>query len=86
MKSVKNTCLVILALVGFQGLQAQTIVGSKHDFSTQAWNTSVGQQICIVCHTPHNASTTVTNAPLRMLLCGTTHQLLPHTHFMRHPR
>lgn len=64
MKSVKSSCLFILALISVQVLQAQTIVGSKHDFSTQAWNTSVGQQICIVCHTPHNASTTVTNAPL----------------------
>ncbi len=40
----------------------QTIVGSAHDFSGQTWNTS--GQICIVCHTPHNANTSVTNAPL----------------------
>ncbi|MEI7982207.1 MAG: cytochrome c3 family protein [Bacteroidota bacterium] len=40
----------------------QTIVGSAHDFSTQTWNTT--QQICICCHTPHNADITVPDAPL----------------------
>ncbi|WP_457670659.1 cytochrome c3 family protein [Thiolapillus sp.] len=39
---------------------AGTIIGSKHDFSTSAW---AGGEICIVCHTPHNA-TTITDAPL----------------------
>lgn len=38
------------------------ITGSKHDFSAAAWN-STGE-ICIVCHTPHNADTTITEAPL----------------------
>jgi predicted CXXCH cytochrome family protein len=64
MKNLKSGLLTLIALVCIQSIFAQTIVGSKHDFSTQLWNTSVGQQICIVCHTPHNASTTVTNAPL----------------------
>jgi len=41
---------------------AQTIVGSAHDFSDDAWNTT--GQIGIVCHTPHNADSTITNAPL----------------------
>ena len=40
----------------------QNIQGSAHDFSTDSWNTS--GQTCIVCHTPHNADATVTNAPL----------------------
>lgn len=40
---------------------AQTIVGSRHDFSTAGWS---GGQICLPCHTPHNADTTVINAPL----------------------
>lgn len=46
-------------------VNAQTIVGTKHDFSnstTYTWNTT--GEICIVCHTPHNASTTVLDAPL----------------------
>jgi predicted CXXCH cytochrome family protein len=40
----------------------QNIQGSAHDFSNDSWNTS--GQMCIVCHTPHNADATVTNAPL----------------------
>jgi len=31
-----------------------TIVGSAHDFSSQGWTGQNGE-ICIVCHTPHNA-------------------------------
>ncbi len=38
-----------------------TIVGSPHDFSGDVFS---GGQICVVCHTPHNANTTVTDAPL----------------------
>ncbi len=38
------------------------ISGSAHDFSGDAWNTT--GQICIVCHTPHNADLTVATAPL----------------------
>ena len=40
---------------------AGTIAGSAHDFSTQGWS---GGQICVACHTPHGANTTVTDAPL----------------------
>lgn len=59
----KLSILTLLSFIGFAGF-SQTIVGSAHDFSTQTWNTSVGQQICIVCHTPHNANTGVLDAPL----------------------
>ncbi len=38
------------------------ISGSAHDFSNENWNSS--GEICIVCHTPHNADVTVTDAPL----------------------
>lgn len=41
---------------------AQTITGSEHDFSGDTWNAT--GEICVVCHTPHNADATVTNAPL----------------------
>ncbi len=37
------------------------IRGSKHDFSTQGWSEG---QLCIVCHTPHNADQSVSEAPL----------------------
>jgi predicted CXXCH cytochrome family protein len=41
---------------------AGTIVGTRHDFSIFGWNAD--GQICIFCHTPHNADTTVSNVPL----------------------
>ena len=40
----------------------QFISGTAHDFSGDGWNP--GGQICIVCHTPHNADMTVLTAPL----------------------
>ena len=43
-------------------LRAQNIVGSAHDFSNDSWNTS--GEICIVCHTMHNADVSVNDAPL----------------------
>jgi len=49
---------LLLANFGF----GQTIVGSSHDFSTQSWNTT--GEICICCHTPHNANISVPDAPL----------------------
>jgi|CXWL01.1.fsa_nt_gi predicted CXXCH cytochrome family protein len=64
MKKVLFTLVSGLALLLLQSGYSQTIVGSSHDFSARAWNTSVGGQICVVCHTPHNASLTVTDAPL----------------------
>jgi predicted CXXCH cytochrome family protein len=50
-----------LLLVSFG--YAQTIVGSGHDFKNKSWNAATGE-VCIVCHTPHNANTTVADAPL----------------------
>jgi predicted CXXCH cytochrome family protein len=50
--------LLVVAQVSF----GQTIVGSAHDFSGESWNTT--SEICIVCHTPHNADMTVPDAPL----------------------
>jgi hypothetical protein len=41
--------------------QAGTITGSAHDFSASGWSSG---QICVACHTPHNADTAVSEAPL----------------------
>ncbi len=63
--NMKHRKLIIALPVLFLMAQAgfgQTIVGSAHDFSTQSWNTS--GEICICCHTPHNADLTVQDAPL----------------------
>lgn len=38
------------------------ISGSAHDFSGETWNNT--GEICIVCHTPHNADVSVPDAPL----------------------
>jgi predicted CXXCH cytochrome family protein len=64
MMKIRLLMMAVVVLIAAQSGFSQTIVGSAHDFSGQAWNLSVGKQICIVCHTPHNASTTVTDAPL----------------------
>jgi len=61
MKTIKNLLLVcgfaLIAQLGFG-----QISGTKHDFSAAAWNATT--EICIVCHTPHNADNTVAEAPL----------------------
>jgi len=51
--------LVALGLTGGQALA--DIVGSAHDFSNSGFS---GGEICVVCHTTHNADTSVTEAPL----------------------
>ena len=53
----------LLVALGFLSGQAfaGTIVGTAHDFSASGFS---GGEICVVCHTPHHADTTVTEAPL----------------------
>jgi len=46
-------CTFILSEIG---VLAEGITGSVHDFSSQGWS---GGEICKVCHTPHNADSTV---------------------------
>lgn len=64
-KSIFKVLIVVLA-VGLTTLTAtqlvlSDIVGSKHDFSTLGWS---GGEICLPCHTPHNANATFPDAPL----------------------
>ena len=55
-------CLTgLLLTVSSLSVSAGTIVGTKHDFSASGWS---GNEICVACHTPHNANTGVTDAPL----------------------
>ncbi len=51
--------LLAISLIGSAG--AGTIVGSRHDFTNSGFT---GGQICVICHTPHNADVSVTEAPL----------------------
>jgi predicted CXXCH cytochrome family protein len=37
------------------------IAGTNHDLSARGWGTN---EICVFCHTPHNANTAVAGAPL----------------------
>ncbi|MGB2817380.1 MAG: hypothetical protein WBA53_08730 [Burkholderiaceae bacterium] len=50
----------LMALLTAPAASAGTIVGSNHDLSGKGYGTT---QICIFCHTPHNALTVV-GAPL----------------------
>lgn len=59
-KIITGLIWIACGLVGSQAY-AGTITGSVHDFSTSGWS---GGRICVACHTPHNSSTTVTDAPL----------------------
>jgi predicted CXXCH cytochrome family protein len=52
----------VLLFLSFVGMGFGQITGSAHDFSGAAWNATT--ELCIVCHTPHNANLTVTTAPL----------------------
>ncbi len=54
--------LILLSMLFIGNIVAQNITGSAHDFSSAAWNTS--GQICIVCHTTHNADVSISDAPL----------------------
>jgi predicted CXXCH cytochrome family protein len=54
--------LIVGALVVLPGAAwSQGITGTAHDFSGFGWS---GGEICIACHTPHDADTSVTDAPL----------------------
>lgn len=52
----------LLLFLAAAALSFGQITGSGHDFSGDTWNAT--GEICIVCHTPHNADMTVATAPL----------------------
>ncbi|MGB2907026.1 MAG: cytochrome c3 family protein [Candidatus Aminicenantaceae bacterium] len=61
-KHISRVCLLVFWLAASAGMAStQTIVGSPHDFSGAGWS---GGEICLPCHTPHNADNTVPDAPL----------------------
>lgn len=62
MKSIRIYLVILFAACISQVSFGQNITNSAHDFSGEGWNSS--GQICIVCHTPHNANTTVSESPL----------------------
>ena len=62
---MKRRALASVTLVAyfaaFASMTHAEIAGSDHDFSGAGWSQG---QICIVCHTPHNADTSAVGAPL----------------------
>ena len=61
---LRNMVLGVAAValtLGLSGYVMADIVGTAHDFSGEGWSDG---EICKPCHTPHNADTTVTDAPL----------------------
>lgn len=63
----KNLVAGLLAVIAFGALISQNafaasgITGSGHDFSGKGWGSN---EICVFCHAPHNANTSVSDAPL----------------------
>jgi predicted CXXCH cytochrome family protein len=62
MKQKKQLLIMSVILLLAQWGLGQTIVGSAHDFHAMSWNNT--NEICIVCHTPHNANISILDAPL----------------------
>ncbi|MCP4217805.1 MAG: cytochrome C [bacterium] len=52
--------LISIAVL-FSAVLWANVAGSAHDFSDDGWSNG---QICLPCHTPHNADQTVLDAPL----------------------
>jgi len=62
MKKLVLVTVAVLASVGIARLSQAALTGSGHDLSIVSG--SGVTQICIPCHTPHNADTSITDAPL----------------------
>jgi len=58
---ITSGSILTLSLLTAGVANAGTIQGTVHDLSANGYT---GGQICVVCHTPHNSDTTVTEAPL----------------------
>lgn len=58
--------MAVLAVFAATSAMALTVAGSRHDMVASGFATGAGgsTEVCIFCHTPHGAQTTVTQAPL----------------------
>ncbi len=61
MKRIALPLVALFAAVGLASLAQAAVKSSKHDLSAL---TGTDAQICVVCHTPHKADTSTTDAPL----------------------
>lgn len=60
LNALAAAAILLLSAAPVAGQVTTSILGSPHDFSTRGWGSD---QICIFCHTPHNAASNAT-APL----------------------
>ncbi len=58
----KRILFSLFFILFLASLSYAQMAGSDHDFSGKNWNNT--GEMCVVCHTPHNADATVTDAPL----------------------
>ncbi|WP_305043175.1 cytochrome c3 family protein [Geoalkalibacter sp.] len=64
---MKRVLILATAMAMFAAPAAASIVNTKHDLSSGSLATVKSDnvdELCVFCHTPHAASTTVVNAPL----------------------
>lgn len=64
---MKRVLILAIAMAMFAAPAAASIVDTKHDLSSgsaAALRSNNVDELCVFCHTPHAASTTVVNAPL----------------------
>jgi predicted CXXCH cytochrome family protein len=58
---ILNLLAVLILFAAVSTSFGQNIAGSAHDFSGNGWSNG---EICLPCHTPHNADISVANSPL----------------------
>jgi predicted CXXCH cytochrome family protein len=58
----KRILFSLFFILFLASLSYAQMAGSAHDFSGENWNNT--GEMCVVCHTPHNADATVMDAPL----------------------
>lgn len=60
----KVLVIVLMCVMGIAQYGFSQISGTAHDLKGEAWNAAGTNRICGSCHTPHNGSAVVTDAPL----------------------
>lgn len=60
---MRKILIIMLVLLLSSSTAFAALVGSSHDLATVAENGS-NTEVCVYCHTPHGADTSVTRAPL----------------------
>jgi len=64
MKKIIIITVAVLAGVSVASISQALLAGSGHDLTATGTAGGTATQICLPCHTPHNADTTIADAPL----------------------